>query len=113
VKFYQHDPMTKQLHGLNSLPDDSRLKSVTQEHVDNLATLIQKLVVDRCAEEKLTRITSDFDGSVISSKRYAEGSPIGYYKKNKGQRSYYPLFCTVVQTGQVFDLLYRSGNVHD
>jgi hypothetical protein len=117
VKFYQHDPMMKHLHGLNSLPDDStlsrRLNSVTQEHVDNLATLMQKLVVDRCVEENLTRITLDFDGSVISSKRYAEGSAIGYNKKNKGQRSYYPLFCTVAQTGQVFDLLYRSGNVHD
>lgn len=26
---------------------------------------------------------------------------------------YYPLICTVAQTGQVFDLLHRPGNVHD
>lgn len=117
VKFYQHDPMIKHLHGLNSLPNNStlsrRLNSVTSDHVEKLANLSQQLVIDRCVEEKLTRITLDFDGSVISSKRYAEGSAVGYNKKNKGDRSYYPLYCTIAQTGQVFDLLYRSGNVHD
>ncbi|MFT7560893.1 MAG: hypothetical protein ACI93R_002816 [Flavobacteriales bacterium] len=104
VKFYQHYPMIKHLDGLTTLPDDStlsrRLNSVTQNHVDSLATLTQKLVVERCVEEKLTRITLDFDGSVISSKRYAEGTAIGFNKKNKGQRSYYPLYCTIAQTGK-------------
>ena len=31
----------------------------------------------------------------------------------QGQRSYYPLFCTVAQTGQVLDVWHRPGNVHD
>jgi hypothetical protein len=34
-------------------------------------------------------------------------------KEKKGARSYYPLFCTVAQTGQALDVLHRSGNVHD
>ena len=34
-------------------------------------------------------------------------------KKRKGDRSYYPLFATVAQTGQVLDFFHRSGNVHD
>ena len=38
---------------------------------------------------------------------------MGYNKENKGARSYYPLFCTIAQTGQVLDVLHRSGNVHD
>jgi hypothetical protein len=38
---------------------------------------------------------------------------VGYCTARKGARSYYPLFCTVAQTGQVFDLLHRPGNVHD
>ncbi|MGA2463815.1 MAG: hypothetical protein ABSH06_05605 [Thermodesulfobacteriota bacterium] len=25
----------------------------------------------------------------------------------------YPLFCTIAQTGQVFDVYHRPGNVHD
>ena len=43
----------------------------------------------------------------------AEGTAVGYNKKKKGQRSYYPLFCTVAQTGQVLDVWHRPGNVHD
>ena len=38
---------------------------------------------------------------------------MGFNKKKKGQRSYYPLFCTIAQTGQVVDFLDRPGNVHD
>jgi hypothetical protein len=38
---------------------------------------------------------------------------VGFNKKKKGARSYYPLFCTIAQTGQVLDFLHRSGNVHD
>ena len=48
-----------------------------------------------------------------STRRHAEGSAVGYNKKRKGARSYYPLFCTLAQTSQVFDFLHRSGNVHD
>jgi len=55
----------------------------------------------------------DFDGSVQSTKRHAEGTAVGFNKEKKGARSYYPLFCTVAQTGQVLDVLHRSGNVHD
>ncbi len=117
IKYYQHDPMVKHLHGLASLPDAStlsrRLNSIEPEHIKKFSTLSQKLVIDRCIEEKLTRITLDFDGSVISSKKYAEGVAVGYNKNKKGERSYYPLFCTVAQTGQIFGMHHRSGNVHD
>src|SRR5690348_9143804 len=34
-------------------------------------------------------------------------------RKRKAHSSYYPLFCTIAQTGQVLDVLHRSGNVHD
>ena len=63
--------------------------------------------------ENFARITMDFDGSVQSAKGHAEAAAIGYNKKKKGSRSYYPLFCTVAQTGQFFDVLHRPGNVHD
>jgi hypothetical protein len=38
---------------------------------------------------------------------------VGFNRKSKGQRSYYPLFATVAQTGEVLDVLHRPGNVHD
>ena len=60
------------------------------------------------------RITLDFDGSVLTTNsRKTEGTAVGYNKKKKGARSYYPLFCTIAQTGQVFDVYHRPGNVHD
>ena len=70
-------------------------------------------MLQRLAQEGLARITLDFDGSVLSARRRAEGTAVGFNRKKKGQRSYYPLFCTVGQTGQVLAVLHRSGNVHD
>ena len=49
----------------------------------------------------------------MSTGRFAEGTAVGFNRKKKGQRSYYPLFCTVAQTGQVLDVWHRPGNVHD
>ena len=61
----------------------------------------------------LVRITLDFGGSVLSTSRFAEGTAVGFNRRKKGQRSYYPLFCTIAQTGQAFDVCHRPGNVHD
>lgn len=61
----------------------------------------------------LARVTLDFDGSVQSTRRFAEATAVGYNKREKGARSYYPLFCTIAQIGQVLDGLHRPGNVHD
>ena len=50
---------------------------------------------------------------MATKSRNTEGTAVGYNPKSKGSRSYYPLMCTLAQTGQVFDLQHRSGNVHD
>jgi hypothetical protein len=81
--------------------------------VAKVGALSRQLVQDRLHRLQLARLTLDFDGSVLPTQRHAEGSAVGYCKAKKGARSYYPLFCTVAQTGQVFDLLHRPGNVHD
>jgi hypothetical protein len=115
LTWYSEDPMVKRLLGLKRMPEVSTvsraLKSVDEQSYDNLRGLNRDLVVNRIAT--LTRITLDFDGSVFGTNRAAEGTAVGYNKKKKGQRSYYPLFCTITQTGQVFDVHHRSGNVHD
>jgi hypothetical protein len=114
---YADDPMVKRALGLKrcpSVPTLSRLLSeVDDKSLDSLSQLNRELITDRLAEEKLTTLTLDFDGSVMSTKRHAEGTAVGFNKHKKGHRSYYPLICTVAQTGQVFDHLHRSGNVHD
>ena len=117
VRYYQDDPMVRRLLGLTRLPDvatvSRHLSSIDEVSVRNLHNVCQDLVLERLVKQAYSRITVDFDGSVVGTGRYAEGTAIGFNKKEKGQRSYYPLFCTVAQTGQVLAILHRSGNVHD
>ncbi len=114
---YRDDPMVKRLLGLKRLPDASTLsrilKDVTARNVGQVRQLLRRLQLDRLRQLAPARITLDFDGSVQSTSGRAEGTAVGFNKKKKGNRSYYPLFCTIAQTGQVFDFLHRSGNVHD
>jgi hypothetical protein len=115
--FYDQDPMVLRTLGLRRLPDTSTisraLKSVDRQSVDGMSTFMSDMVIDRLRMERVRTLTLDFDGSVISTARHAEGTAVGYNKMKKGRRSYYPLFCTVAQTGQFLDVLHRSGNVHD
>ncbi len=114
---YQDDPLVQRVLGLKRLPDvatlSRMLKEADQQSVDKLRQLLTGMVLDRLRSLALPRITLDFDGSVQSTKRRAEGTAVGFNKKKKGARSYYPLFCTVAQTGQVLTFLHRPGNVHD
>jgi len=114
---YREDPLMKRCLGLRRMPHVSTVSRALMRAdriaVGRVQQLNRNLVLDRLQQESLARITLDFDGSVISSGRYAEGLAVGYNAKKKGQRSYYPLFATVAQTGQVLDVLHRSGNVHD
>ena len=116
-RHYRHDPLVQRVLGLNRLPDvatlSRMLKEATAKSVENLRRLLRQMVLHRLQRLGLTRITLDFDGSVQSTRRHAEGTAVGFNKKKKGARSYYPLFCTIAQTGQVFDVLHRPGNVHD
>lgn len=115
--YYHDDPMVQRVLGLNRLPDvatiSRTLKAMDEEAVTGCRGVSRNLVLDRLETEQLARVTLDFDGSVLSTGRHAEGTAIGFNKKKKGARSYYPLFCTVAQTAQILDLHHRPGNVHD
>jgi len=117
VQYYKDDPLVKRILGLNKLPDvatiSRALADADQMSVTKARELCRSLVLERLRKLELARITLDFDGSVLSTSRKAEGTAVGFNKKKKGARSYYPLFCTLAQTGQVFDFHHRPGNVHD
>lgn len=117
LKYYADDPLVLRLLGVTQVPDVSTvsrtLAAMDEVSVEQLHRLIRANVLQRLKEMAPKRLTLDFDGSVIGTGRYAEGTAVGFNRKKKGQRSYYPLFCTVAQTGQVFGVLHRSGNVHD
>ncbi len=117
VDYYREDPLVLRLMGLRKLPDVSTisraLSKMETDGVENVRRLSRSMVIEGLQREALPRLTLDFDGSVQSTKGYLEGTAVGFNKAKKGARSYYPLFCTVAQTGQFFDLHHRPGNVHD
>jgi hypothetical protein len=117
VDYYKDDPLVKRILGLNKLPDVATISRALADadplSVSKARELCRSLVLERIKKLGLARVTLDFDGSVLSTTRKAEGTAVGFNKKKKGARSYYPLFCTLAQTGQVFDFHHRPGNVHD
>ena len=117
MDYYRDDPLVLRLMGLRKLPDVSTvsraLSQMESEGVEKFRDLSRSLVIEGLKREQLPRLTLDFDGSVKSTKGHAEGTAVGFNKKKKGARSYYPLFCTVAQTSQFFDVYHRPGNVHD
>jgi hypothetical protein len=117
VDYYRDDPIVLRLMGLRRLPDVSTisraLSQMENDGIEKVRELSCSLVIDGLKRENLPRLTFDFDGSVQSTKGHAEGTAVGFNKSKKGARSYYPLFCTVAQTDQFFDVYHRPGNVHD
>lgn len=117
VDHYREDPVVLRALGverLPSVPTVSRMLERCDGHsVSELQAQSRGIVTERLAAERLATVTLDFDGSVLSTGRKAEGTAVGFNKGKKGARSYYPLFCTVAQSGQVLDALHRAGNVHD
>ena len=117
IDYYRDDPLVLRLMGLRRLPDVTTISralcQMEAEGVEKVRELSTAMVIEGLKRESLYRLTFDFDGSVQSTKGHAEGTAVGFNKVKKGARSYYPLFCTVAQTGQFFDFLHRPGNVHD
>lgn len=117
VDYYRDDPLVTRLMGVRKLPDVSTisrtLAGMDAASVHNVRQLSTTLVLETLKRLSLPRLTLDFDGSVLSTMAHAEGTAVGFNKTKKGARSYYPLFCTIAQTGQFFDLHHRPGNVHD
>lgn len=115
--YYRDDPLVCRVLGVTKLPDvatiSRTLAAADGKSVSNLKSLVRELVLDRLEDVGLARVTVDFDGSVLSTARRAEGSAVGYNPKRKGARSYYPLFAVVPQLGMFLDMLHRPGNIHD
>jgi len=117
MEYYQNDPLVLHALGLKRLPSvptvSRMLGEFDAESIERQKELNRQMVLSRLEQETIRRITLDFDGSVQSTTRHAEATAVGFNKQKKGARSYYPLFCTIAQSGQALDCLHRSGNVHD
>ena len=118
LDYCREDPMLVRLAGLRRLPDvatvSRHLARLNEHELSQLREhCIREPVLERLETERFARVTVDFDGLVQSTSGHAEGTAVGYNHRRKGARSYYPLFATIAQTGQFFDVLHRPGNVHD
>jgi hypothetical protein len=117
IEYYRGDPLVRRVVGFSQLPSTSTLTRVLQDMdepaVVALRGVNRDLVLERLQTEGLARVTLDLDGSVQSTKGRVEGTAVGFNKKRKGARSYWPLYCTVAQTSSILDVLHRPGNVHD
>ena len=114
---YRNDEAVRRAVGLRRLPDVSTvsraLSDVDARGADRVRALSRDMALERLRALGPRRVTVDFDGTVLATRRLAEGSAVGYNPGRKGERSYWPLFATVAQTGQTLDLLHRPGNVAD
>ena len=95
MRYYQDDPRVHRLLGLKRLPDvatvSRTLAGLDDTAVANLRRLVRQRVLEQLGALALARITLDLDGAVLSTGRFAEGTAVGFNRKKKGQRSYYPL----------------------
>mgnify|MGYP001817013710 FL=1 len=92
MRYYRDDPMVCRLLGLDRLPDvatvSRTLANLDDRSVTHLRRLSRQRVLEQLSRLGLARITLDFDGSVLSTGRFAEGTAVGFNRKKKGQRSY-------------------------
>jgi len=83
--------MVHRLLGLERLPDvatvSRTLAALDATGVANLRRLVRQRVLDQLGALGLARVTLDFDGSVLSTGRFAEGTAVGFNRKKKCQRS--------------------------
>jgi hypothetical protein len=102
IDYYRDHPLVLCLLSLRKHPDVSTisraLSQMETEGVDKLRALSLSLVVEELQREQFARLTLDFDGSVLSTKAHAEGTAVGFNRREKRARSYYPLFCTEAHT---------------
>jgi|TARA_B100002003_G_scaffold208436_1_gene203139 hypothetical protein len=87
---YKDDPIVQRALGLRRLPDVatvSRTMAVVDERsIEEIRKLNLQLILQWCGKIGMKRITLDFDGSVLSTGRYAEGTAVGFNKKEEGAK---------------------------
>jgi fido (protein-threonine AMPylation protein) len=90
ARVYRDDPLVQRLLGLHRLPDvatlSRMLRNADPKSVEIVRRLLRELIFERLVSLGLSRLTLDFDGSVQSTRRHAEGTAVGYNKKRKGAR---------------------------
>jgi hypothetical protein len=107
----------KRFSGLSELPTArtiSRwLSKCTARVQDALLKLNADVVSETVKSLRLSRLTIDVDGTVLSTGQTVEWAKRGYNPHDRKSPSYYPITAHLAQTTQIVRVKNRPGNVHD
>lgn len=117
VRFVSRDPLVQRFCGLKGLPDERTLsrwlRRFTKAKLTALATLSREVVFGSLDRLRIRALTIDVDGTVLSTGLHVERAQRGYNPHHRKVPSYFPIIVHIAETGQIFTVENRSGNVHD
>ena len=117
LQYVCDDPMLLRFCGLRRLPSRPTivnwLKQFTGERLKGLSELNGVLVHEQIERLGLNRLTVDMDGTVVQAGNQVGWAFRGFNPHRKKNKSCYPLFAHLAQTGQILKSRNRPGNVHD
>ncbi|MBW1688175.1 MAG: IS1380 family transposase [Deltaproteobacteria bacterium] len=113
----ERDPVFLRFARLQRLPTDrtvsNTLKETTSAVREELNGLLREVAYDTVREARLSRLTMEFDGTVLRAGLCVDGAARGFNPHHPKDKSYYPLTAHLAQTGQLLAVHNREGNVHD
>jgi hypothetical protein len=117
LDLFRLDPVFRRFSRVHRLPSErtfSRwLKDVSEGYRDRLRDLLREVAFETWSRGSLRRVTLDLDGTVIRTGNAVDGADRGFHPHHPKDPSYYPLTAHLAQTGQILDVMNRSGRVHD
>ena len=117
LAFVSTDPILLRFAGLHRMPSDRTvakwLRAFRPETIERLGDLMRDLLYDCVERCGLTRLTIDFDGTVLRTGAKVDGAARGFNPHHPKDPSYYPLTAHLAQLGQILRIWNRPGNVHD
>ncbi len=115
--YLEGDPLVLRLCGLSRLPSPRTvarwLTKLTCTKLEGLQRVNEEIVAHAIEKARLSRLTIDVDGTVVSTGLTVERARRGYNPHHRRVPSYYPITAYEAQSGQVLRVRNRSGNVHD
>ncbi len=117
VSFLKDDPVFLRFVGLARTPSErsvsralKRMTWRTWPELNRLAVLVARAGLESIDAK---RWTLDIDGSVLTTGLQVERAQRGFNPHHRKNPSYYPILCTLAQTGHVLGHQNRRGNITD
>jgi hypothetical protein len=117
VDFLRGDPILHRFCSLAQLPSGQTISrwlgQFTEPLVDRLRRLNAEIVARVVLSLPIRTLTCDVDGTVLSTGLTVERAFRGFNPHHRKVPSYYPISAYLAETGHIFRVKNRSGNIHD